>query len=96
MEIPLEWVLAYALTINLAALALFGIDKGRARKGHGRISEASLFLVSLAGGAVGGILGMWMFRHKTRKTGFKVAMAAILVTNAFLYYYLAILSPWFS
>ncbi|MCK5038990.1 MAG: DUF1294 domain-containing protein, partial [Thermoplasmata archaeon] len=63
--------LAYLGVINLISLLMFGIDKSRAKRGGHRISETDLFLVSLAGGAIGGSLGMLLFRHKTQKMGFK-------------------------
>lgn len=53
------------LTVNAAAFVLMGVDKFKAAHGRWRISEGFLFLISLVGGASGGTLGMYLFRHKT-------------------------------
>ena len=37
-----------------------------ARRGKWRIPEKALLLLSFFGGAIGGILGMLLFRHKTK------------------------------
>ena len=60
-------LLILILTIMSAVLFLtMGADKSRAKSHCRRIPEARLFLLALLGGAVGGTLGMWVFRHKTR------------------------------
>lgn len=63
---------AYLLVINLIALALCGIDKRRAVKGQWRISEAALLTAGLFGGCFGLLLGMNLFRHKTKHLKFRV------------------------
>jgi len=82
-------ILGYMGFINLAAFIAFGIDKSRATRGAERIRERKLFLLSLIGGVFGGILGMLMFHHKTRKGGFKAVMFVILVLDLIGYYYVA-------
>ena len=42
------------------------LDKRRARRAAFRVAEKTLFLLALLGGAPGGLLGMELFRHKTR------------------------------
>lgn len=73
-----QLVLAYFYIINLLALALFGIDKRRAKRGGQRIPELTLLLVAVLGGSVGAIGGMLSFRHKTRKPRFSVGLPVIL------------------
>ena len=51
----------YWAVLNLAGFAMMGIDKKRAIRGAWRISEASLFLTALLGGALGCTLGMHCF-----------------------------------
>ena len=65
--------------MNLFTFLLFGIDKWFAIKGLYRVSERNLFLSSLLGGSIGGVLGMFVFRHKLRKGSFKVTMLLILL-----------------
>ena len=63
----LQTLLILILTVMSAVLFLtMGADKSRAKSHCRRIPEARLFLLALLGGAVGGTLGMWVFRHKTR------------------------------
>ena len=61
----------YWIVINLIGFVIMGIDKKRAIRGAFRISEASLFLTALLGGALGCTLGMNHFRHKTKHWYFK-------------------------
>ena len=53
------------LAVNGAAFVLMGVDKFKAVYGRWRISEGFLFLLPLLGGATGGMLGMYLFHHKT-------------------------------
>ena len=69
----------YLALMNLAAFAAMGVDKGRARRGRWRVSEKALFLPALLGGALGGVLGMRAFRHKTRRWYFRFGFPALLV-----------------
>ncbi|MCQ2082063.1 MAG: DUF1294 domain-containing protein [Lachnospiraceae bacterium] len=67
-----------------------GIDKLKAKKRSFRIPEATLFLVAIIGGSIGSILGMYIFRHKTRHHLFTIGMPVILVVQIivvlFLYF----------
>ena len=72
----------YLAAANLAAFILMGADKSRARRGRWRISEKALFLPALLGGALGGVLGMRAFRHKTRHWYFRFGFPALLLLQA--------------
>ena len=54
------------VVISIVTLILYGADKGRAKRGAWRISEKILLGFSFFGGAVGGLIGMGLFRHKTK------------------------------
>lgn len=56
-----------------------GIDKRKAEKGAWRIPEKTLFLLTILGGGIGTIAGMYIFRHKTKKLEFTIGMPAILI-----------------
>ncbi|KSV57991.1 hypothetical protein ASU35_14485 [Acetivibrio ethanolgignens] len=56
-----------------------GIDKEKAIHGQWRIPEKTLFGIALLGGSVGSILGMEVFRHKTKHLSFRAGMPAILI-----------------
>ena len=72
-------LLVYLLAVNLVLFAVMGIDKRKAIKGQWRVPEKTLFLLAIAGGSIGGILGMQLFRHKTRHWSFRLGFPAILV-----------------
>ena len=68
---------AYAgwmLIMNLVCFILMYSDKKRARQHRRRIPERTLLLTGLFGRALGGWLGMYAFRHKTRHPVFVVGM----------------------
>lgn len=75
----MEIALIYLLVINLVAFFTMGIDKWKARKDKWRVPEKTLFLLVLLGGSVGGILGMNVFRHKTKHWYFRIGFPLILV-----------------
>jgi len=64
---------------NLLAFVLMGVDKAKAKNHAWRIKETTLFLFPVLGGAVGGCLGMWAFRHKTKHWYFVVGFHALAV-----------------
>jgi uncharacterized membrane protein YsdA (DUF1294 family) len=77
----LETVLIAVAAVNLATFAAFGLDKWRAQRDRRRIPEAWLLGLSFATGLFGGWLAMRVFRHKTRKTSFRVKMVLVSVLN---------------
>lgn len=75
----LQILCIYVVVINLVLFTVMGIDKYKARKGLWRIPEKTLFSLAIAGGSIGGILGMQVFRHKTRHNSFKFGFPGILI-----------------
>lgn len=65
---------AWLAIMNGIGFCMMYSDKKRARQHRRRIPEKTLLLVGLFGGALGGWLGMYMFRHKTRHPAFVVGM----------------------
>ena len=78
------FVALYLTVINLTGFAVMGIDKRKAVRHLWRVRESTLFLIALLGGSIGSILGMHMFRHKTRHWYFVYGMPAILVLQILL------------
>lgn len=62
----MKFYLIILAVMSLAALILYGADKLKAKAGAWRISEAALLSVGFFGGAAGALLGMKLWRHKTR------------------------------
>ena len=63
--------------MSLVTFLVMGSDKRRAKRGARRVPEARLFLLALLGGGVGGLLGMYVFRHKTRHPQFVIGFPLI-------------------
>ena len=77
----------YLATVNLAAFALYGIDKYKARRGLWRIPESVLLFASAAGGSAGALLGMYVFHHKTKKPRFFIGVPAMLLLHLVILYF---------
>ena len=63
------YMIAYGALIfvmSLIAFILYGVDKKKAQKQVWRIPEAVLLNFGFFGGAIGALLGMKTFRHKTK------------------------------
>ncbi len=75
-------ILMLPLIMNIAAFALMGMDKARAKAGKWRIPEKTLFLVTALFGGLGGTLGMLLFRHKTKRWYFRFGVPALLIVQA--------------
>ena len=81
-------ILIYLLIVNIAGLAVMGIDKAKAIKGAWRIPEKTLFLFSIIGGSIGTWAGMYIFHHKTKHWYFVIGMPAILIIQLVIAAYL--------
>ena len=78
---PLLILSAYFAAMSLLTFFAYGIDKLKAKKGAWRISEKTLLGLGAVGGALGGLLGMNAFRHKTRHRYFWVVNFAALAIH---------------
>lgn len=85
---PERVLLIYLAAVNIAAFAVMGIDKAKARRRKWRIPESTLFLIAVIGGSLGGILGIYVFRHKTLHKGFTIGFPVILALQAALAVYI--------
>lgn len=85
---PVTAVLIYFIFINFTAFLLMGMDKSKARRGKWRIPEKTLFLSAILGGSIGAILGMQIFRHKTKHASFRIGMPCILIFQLVLVIFL--------
>lgn len=74
-------LILFLATVNLAAFLLFGWDKIAAGQGIDRVPELVLYFSVVCGGGIGALLGMNVFRHKTRKSSFQFVVAAIFLVQ---------------
>ena len=68
--------------LNIISFLLMRSDKQRARMNRRRIPERTLFLSAALFGALGGTLGMFVFRHKTKHWYFRVFFPVLLLLQA--------------
>ena len=88
---PVWIAVIYLVIINFVLFLAMAIDKSRAKRHKRRIPEATLFLLCILGGGIGGIAGMRCFRHKTKHRSFTWGFPAILVLELALAFLLAVL-----
>ena len=79
--------LIYLLVINIVGFIYMGIDKWKAKHNAWRIPEDTLFAITALGGGIGTIVGMYTFRHKTKKAKFTIGLPAILILEIILLVY---------
>ena len=82
-------IIVYLIIINLITFTTMGVDKSKARKRSWRIPESTLFVLALIGGSIGSIVGMHLFRHKTKHWYFLYGMPAILIIQILIVIILA-------
>lgn len=85
---PFYIVLLLFSVLSILTLLLYGIDKWRAKRRLWRIRESTLLGLGFLGGAVGALLGMELFRHKTKHWYFWAANLFGLLWQAALAFYL--------
>lgn len=75
----MKYFFYYLIFINLYGILSMGIDKNNAVKGKWRISENKLFLIASIFGSLGILLGMYIFRHKTKHKKFTLGIPLIFI-----------------
>jgi len=78
-------LLSVLLILNLVAFAMMGIDKRKAVRDVRRISEKALLTACGLFAAPGGLIGMYVFHHKTRKLKFKLGVPLMLIAQAAIF-----------
>lgn len=77
-------ILFYLLIINLIGYGIMWYDKICAQIGAWRVKEKTLLIISLIGGSIGILIGMFQFRHKTRHIKFKYGIPFIIFIQVLL------------
>ena len=75
----MKFIFIYVFFTNLLLFILMGLDKRKAKLNHWRISEKTLFSLALMGGSIGGILGIYTFRHKTKHLKFTLGFPIVFL-----------------
>lgn len=80
-------LIMYLVVINFITLAAFAIDKIAAIEGRSRIRIVTLLGLAFIGGSLGGLIAMYLFRHKIRKDYFTVGIPMIMLMQVFVIFY---------
>ena len=83
-------ILSYLLMINIFTMYTFFLDKSKDKNKKWRIKESTLFLLSITGGSLGALLGMKLFKHKTKHWYFKYGIPFILIVQIILTAYVTV------
>ncbi|WP_226036465.1 DUF1294 domain-containing protein [Aquibacillus saliphilus] len=81
------FLIGYALIINTIAYFVMRIDKQRSKKGAWRISEKTIWIITIVGGAPGSYAGMKAFKHKTKHNLFRFGLPFLSWIEFAIYLY---------
>ena len=81
---PLYVLLIYIAVMSVITFFAYGIDKLKAKHKSWRISEKTLLWLGGLGGALGGLIGMNVWRHKTKHRYFWAINAMALACQIIL------------
>lgn len=83
-----HYIYLYLVIINIIGFLSMYIDKRKAKKHEWRISENTLILIALIGGSVGSLIGMNIFKHKTKHIKFSIGIPLIILLQlVFIMYF---------
>ena len=86
----MRYLIPYLILMNALGLLLMYADKRRAKRKRWRIPERTLLLVAAFGGSLGSLMGMYLFRHKTRHRKFTAFVPLFLALHTAGLLYLAV------
>lgn len=79
-----EFLLIYIVIINIITFIVFALDKYLAIHNKYRIRVRTLFIFCILGGSIGGLISMYLFRHKTKQNSFRIGVPLILIIELML------------
>ncbi len=80
----MKYLYLYLCIMNVLSFLFMLADKRKARKKQWRTPEKTLLGLCAMGGSLGGILGMQLFRHKTRHPKFSIGIPIMLAVHILL------------
>jgi len=87
----LYWIpIIYLIIINIVAFLAMWWDKRQAVQNEWRVSEVTLHLLGIIGGAIGIFGGMYKFRHKTNKRSFQGIAVFGLIISLIIYWFIGL------
>lgn len=73
------WFYTILFILNVVTFGLYALDKNHAVYHKDRIPEAVLLGLPVIGGGYGALMGMMLFRHKTRHTSFRITVPLFFI-----------------
>lgn len=80
----MRYVVIYLVVMNLITCILYGVDKLKAIARGRRTPERVLLGFTFWGGSIGALIGMQVFRHKTRHLKFQICVPLFLIIHIVL------------
>ena len=77
----MNYLIIYLIVINIASFIVMAADKKHAVKKQRRVPESVLLTLSFIGGSVGALLGMLVFRHKTKHLKFTLLFPIFFILH---------------
>lgn len=81
-------LLIYLGIINIITFIAFGIDKYEALNSKSRVRNVTLLGLAFIGGTIGGLLAMYLFKHKTKKDYYSVGLWLMIIMQILVLIYL--------
>lgn len=82
----MRYLLGYLFIVNLISLIIYIIDKYAASRSENRIRESYLLFSGFIGGVIGSLIGMILFRHKTKKKKFWILNVLFMLMWCYIIY----------
>ena len=77
----------YLGIINIITFIAFGIDKYAALNSKSRVRNVTLLGLAFIGGTIGGLLAMYLFKHKTKKDYYSVGLWLMIIMQILVLIY---------
>ena len=88
-----QTILIALAVVNIFAFVYVGLEKRKRVVGSERFSEVSFFFIAVFFTSLGVLLGMFAFRHKTRKFYFVLGMVLLFLEQTALIFYFLKTNP---
>lgn len=82
----MTYLLVWLVLINIVAVFVYRSDKKKSEKGKWRTRETNLLLYPLFGGGIGSAIGMYVFRHKTKRIKFIIGVPILTIVSVIIIY----------
>ena len=86
----IKYLLVVYAIVSIVTFLAYGLDKRKAKKKRWRTPESVLLGLGFFGGSVGALIGMNLFRHKTRHWYFWAVNLLGLIWQVGLAYWLTV------